>query len=80
MYDVSYHVYLAAMEDKCAEQSTRVNKVFFRMSESTARLEAVKALQPKITKVEYLAKKWETTMQNNVLNCFCKDRRSTKVD
>jgi hypothetical protein len=47
------------MEDKCAEQSTRVNKVLFRMSESTARLEAVKALQPKRTKVEYLAKKWK---------------------
>jgi hypothetical protein len=59
MYDESYDVYLAAMEDKCAEQSTRVNKVLFRMSESTARLEAVKALQQKITKVEYLAKKWK---------------------
>jgi hypothetical protein len=59
MYDESYNVYLAAMEDMCAEQSTRVNKVFFRMSESTARLEAVKALQQKITKAEYLAKKWK---------------------
>jgi hypothetical protein len=40
MYDESYNVDVSAMENKCAEQSTRVNKVFFRMSESTARLEA----------------------------------------
>jgi hypothetical protein len=68
MYDESYNVDLA------------VNKVFFRLSESTAQLEAVKALQTKIIKVKYLAKKWETTVQKNVLNCFCEDRRSTKVD
>ncbi len=62
MYDEGYNADLATMEDKYAELSTPANKVFFRVSESTARPEAIKALQTKMTKVEDLMKKWETTM------------------
>lgn len=62
MYDDGYNADLATMEDKYAELSTPAEKVFFRVSESTARPEAVKALQTKLSKVEELMKKWETTM------------------
>jgi len=62
MYDDGYNADLATMEDKYAELSVPAEKVFFRVSEATARPEAVKALQTKMTKVEELMKKWETTM------------------
>lgn len=62
MYDDGYNADLATMEDKYAELSGPAEKVFFRVSETTARPEAIKALQTKLTKVEDLMKKWETTM------------------
>lgn len=62
MYDDGYNADLATMEDKYAELSVPAEKVFFRVSEGTARPEAIKALQTKLSKVEDLMKKWETTM------------------
>lgn len=53
---------LATTEDKYAELSMPAEKIFFRRSEMTERPEAIKALQSKLSKVEELMKKWETTM------------------
>ena len=62
LYDDGYNADVATMEDKYAELYMPAEKVFFRVSEMTARPEAIKALKTKMTKVEELMKKWETTM------------------
>ena len=62
MYDDGYKADLATMEDKYAELSGPAEKVFFRVSETTARPEAIYALKTKMQKVQDLMKKWETTM------------------
>lgn len=60
MYDGGYTADLATMEDKYAELSVPAQKIFTRMSEMTARPEAMEALKIKLARVEELMKKWET--------------------
>jgi hypoxia up-regulated 1 len=62
MYEDGYSADLATMEDKYAELSTPMEKVLLRVSETQARPAMIKEMQDKLTKVEDLMKKWETTM------------------
>jgi len=62
MYDDGYNAGLATMEDKYVELSTPAEKVWFRVTELTARPEAIKSLEKKMKKIEDLMAKWETTM------------------
>lgn len=62
MYEDGYTADLATFVAKYEELSTPCEKVWFRMAELTARPEAIKALETKLSKVEDLMKAWETTM------------------
>merc|ERR1719319_1319234 len=62
MFDDGYTADLATVEAKYDELSGPAIKVFFRAAELTARPKAVEALTDKLTKIEELMKKWETTM------------------
>merc|ERR1711966_14756 len=61
MFDDGYTADLATVEAKYDELSGPAIKVFFRAAELTARPKAVEALTDKLTKIEELMKKWETT-------------------
>jgi hypoxia up-regulated 1 len=61
MYDDGYNADLATMTAKYEALSAPAEKIFFRVSESTARPEAVAALKKKLGKVVALMTKWETT-------------------
>lgn len=62
MYDDGSSADLATTVDKYAEISVPAEKIFFRLAEKTERPEAVTSLKGRLTKVEELVKKWETTM------------------
>jgi molecular chaperone DnaK (HSP70) len=62
MYDDGAKAGLDEMVAKYAELSTPAEKIFLRVSETTARPEAIVTLQAKLTKIEELMTKWETTM------------------
>jgi len=62
MYEDGSSADLATTEDKYSELSTPAEKIFFRVTESTARPEAVLALKARLIKVEELMKKWETSL------------------
>mmetsp|Transcript_11585 Transcript_11585/g.20926 ORF Transcript_11585/g.20926 Transcript_11585/m.20926 type:complete len:932 (+) Transcript_11585:194-2989(+) len=64
MFDDGYTADLATYEAKYVELSTPAEKVFSRMAELTARPAAVDALQKKLSKIEDLLVKWETTMEH----------------
>lgn len=61
MYDEGYDADLATMTAKYDELAGPAEKIFFRVSEMTARPEAVRELQKKLLKVKGLMTKWETT-------------------
>ena len=63
MFDEGFNADLKTYDEKYLELSTPAEKVFFRMAELTARPKAVDALSAKLTKIEELIKKWETTME-----------------
>jgi hypoxia up-regulated 1 len=54
-----YHADLATTEDKYAELAGPFEKIMLRISESTARPEAIESLRKKLTDVEGLMVKWE---------------------
>ena len=62
LYDEGYNADLATMEDKYGELSGPAEKIFFRVSEMTARPEAMKNLKEKLGKIKALVKKWEKSM------------------
>jgi hypoxia up-regulated 1 len=62
MYDEGYDADLETYTKKYEELSAPAEKVFFRMKEVSARVDAIKELNEKLEKVESLMKKWETTM------------------
>jgi len=59
LYEDGYSADLATMEDKYAELSVPFEKIMLRISEKTARPEAIEALQTKLTEIEALMAKWE---------------------
>jgi len=61
LYDDGYNADLVTMEDKYAELYVPAQKIFFRVSELTARPAAVLALKEKLNKIVSLMTKWETT-------------------
>jgi hypoxia up-regulated 1 len=61
LYDDGYNADLATMEDKYAELSAPFEKIQLRVTEATARPEATEKLKTKLTEVEALMTKWETT-------------------
>ena len=61
MYDEGYDADLATMTAKYEELAGPAEKIFFRVSEMTARPEAVRDLKKKLEKVKALMTKWETT-------------------
>ena len=61
MYDEGYDADLATMTAKYEELAGPAEKIFFRVSEMTARPEAVRDLKKKLEKVRALMTKWETT-------------------
>lgn len=61
MYEDGYSADLTTMEAKFLELSEPFEKILLRVSESTARPEAVAELEKKLLDVEELMKKWETT-------------------
>ena len=63
MFDEGFNADLKTYDEKYLELSTPAEKVFFRMAELTARPKAIDALSAKLTKIEELIKKWETTME-----------------
>mmetsp|Transcript_23165 Transcript_23165/g.34484 ORF Transcript_23165/g.34484 Transcript_23165/m.34484 type:complete len:958 (-) Transcript_23165:52-2925(-) len=62
MYDDGYDASLETYKNKYAELTEPAEKVFFRVKEVSARVEAMSALKEKLDKVVALMKKWETTM------------------
>jgi len=61
MYDEGYDADLATMTAKYEELAGPAEKIFFRVSEMTARPEAVRDLKKKLSKVKALMTKWEET-------------------
>jgi len=61
MYDDGYDADLPTMTAKYEELSGPAEKIFFRVSEMTARPEAVGQLKKKLGKVKALLTKWEET-------------------
>jgi hypoxia up-regulated 1 len=64
MFDEGFSADLKTYDEKYVELSTPAVKAFFRMAELTARPKAIDALSAKLTKIEELMKKWETTMEH----------------
>merc|ERR1711957_233952 len=62
MFDEGYTADLQTCDDKYVELSTPAEKAFFRMAEQSARPQAIAALSARLSKIEDLMKKWETTM------------------
>jgi hypoxia up-regulated 1 len=62
LYDDGYSADLPTMEDKYFEISVPFEKIELRVAEETARPAAVEKLKTKLTQVEELMTKWETTM------------------
>jgi len=62
MYDDGYDADLATYEEKYIELSEPAEKVFFRLSEVSARAEAATALREKLDKIDTLVAKWATSM------------------
>lgn len=62
MYDEGYDADLETYKKKYEELSAPAEKVFFRMTEVSARDEAVQELTKKLDKVEALMEKWVTSM------------------
>merc|ERR1712137_1189892 len=62
MYDEGYDADLETYKNKYEELSAPAEKVFFRMTEVSAREEAVQELTKKLDKVETLMQKWVTSM------------------
>lgn len=62
MYDEGYDADLETYKKKYEELSAPAEKVFFRMTEVSAREEAVQELTKKLDKVEALMEKWVTSM------------------
>lgn len=62
LYDAGYTADLPTMEDKYAEISVPFEKIQLRLSEETARPEAIEKLKSKLAEVEALMTKWETSM------------------
>lgn len=62
MYDDGYDASLETYKEKYDELTKPAEKVFFRVKEVTARVEAISALKEKLDKVVALMNKWETTM------------------
>jgi hypoxia up-regulated 1 len=62
LYDDGYSADLPTMEDKYAEISVPFEKIELRVAEETARPEAIEKLKSKLTEVEALMTKWETSM------------------
>lgn len=62
MYDEGYDADLETYKKKYEELSAPAEKVFFRMTEVSAREEAVQELSKKLDKVEALMEKWVTSM------------------
>jgi len=56
--DDGYDADLATMEDKFAELSEPFKKILLRISESTARPDAVEAVRKKLTEIDGLMEKW----------------------
>jgi len=53
---------LETMQEKYKKLSEPAEKIWFRMNELTARPEAIAAMNEKLSKVEEILKKWETSM------------------
>jgi len=64
MFDEGYTADLKTYDEKYVELSAPAEKAFFRMAELTARPKAIDALTAKLTKIEELMKKWETSMEH----------------
>lgn len=64
MFDEGYTADLKTYDEKYVELSVPAEKAFFRMAELTARPKAIDALTAKLTKIEELMKKWETSMEH----------------
>ena len=64
MFDEGFSADLQTYEAKYEELSAPAEKVFFRVTELSARPKAIKALTTKLDKVVDLMKKWETTMSH----------------
>lgn len=58
----AYDASLDVMQAKYKAMSEPAEKIWFRMKELTLRPQAIAALTEKLSKVEELMKKWETTM------------------
>lgn len=61
MYDEGYDADLATYQEQYEILSAPAEKVFFRALEATSRPEAVEALKKKLSKVEELMVKWESS-------------------
>jgi len=61
MYDDGYDADIETMIAKYEELSGPAKKIFFRVSEMTARPEAISALKDKLSKIIALMTKWEST-------------------
>jgi hypothetical protein len=59
LYEDGYSADLATMVDKYAELSVPFEKILLRISESTARPDAVEKFRAKLTEIEGLMAKWE---------------------
>jgi len=64
MFDEGYTADLKTYDEKYVELSTPAEKAFFRMAEHSTRPKAIDALSAKLSKIEELMKKWETTMEH----------------
>jgi hypothetical protein len=62
LYEDGYTADLATMEEKYYEISVPFEKIQLRVAEETARPEAMEKLKSKLTDVEALMVKWETSM------------------
>jgi hypoxia up-regulated 1 len=61
LYDEGYDADLQTYQEKYKVLTEPAEKVFFRLSEKTARPAAIKTLKETLLKVEELIKKWEET-------------------
>lgn len=64
LFDEGYNADLKTFQEKHAELTTPAEKVFFRVTELTARPKAIAELSTKLDKIEEVMKKWETTMEH----------------
>lgn len=64
LFDEGYNADLKTFQEKHVELSAPAEKVFFRMTEMTARPKVIAELSTKLDKIEELMKKWETTMEH----------------